>query len=320
MKRWHNFTRFISETAVTDRMTKRTGETIRIYIAFITIAVFWGLSFYATIIALRKLSTFQVLQMRWGISAVIFLILIAVRKVRLPHRPAELKYAVLAGLLQPCVYSMFETPGIGLTSSSESSLFIATIPCMTLIFGILFFHRKARPLLLLGITAAFGGVLINTLFSPSFSAGGKLTGYFLLTGAVITGGLFSHASSRASETCSSMQITALMSLMAGGFFSAINALKGDFLQSIRLTFSDSPTLTAVLFLGVGCSCLCYLGFNYVIGRMNPAAASNISASLTTTVGVVSGILFAGDPFGWFTLAALGLTICGVLLSSRASTS
>ena len=71
---------------------------------------------------------------------------------------------------------------------------------------------------------------------------------------------------------------------------------------------------AVLFLGVFCSCICYLIFNYVLANMNTAVASNISASSATAIGVMSGVLLAGDPGGWFTVAGLALTISGLWLS------
>ena len=39
------------------------------------------------------------------------------------------------------------------------------------------------------------------------------------------------------------------------------------------------------------------------------------ANSTTAVGVISGCAFAGDPFGWYTVAGVALTIAGVCLSS-----
>jgi len=78
---------------------------------------------------------------------------------------------------------------------------------------------------------------------------------------------------------------------------------------------DRGLLAGVLFLGICCSCLCYLIFNYVLGKLPTAIATNLVANGTTAIGVLAGCVAGGDPFGWYTVIGVGLTITGVCLST-----
>lgn len=285
-------------------------------IMIVFLALFWGMSFFATTVAVEKLAPMQLLAMRWSISAVIFIILIATGRIRIKIKGGTFKYLLITGMLQPCIYSIFETNGIAMTSTSESSIFIATIPCAVLIFGFVFFHKKVSIKVIVSILMAFTGVVICTVFSPNFSLGGKWQGYLVLLGAIAAGGFYSHAGSKASEHYNTMEVTAIISIMGGIFFNVISAVMGYGLEGYVICFHDAKFAIAVLFLGVCCSCLCYLIFNFALGHMQAAIATNMSASSTTAIGVISGVLFAGDPFGWFTVVGLSLTITGVWLSSQ----
>ena len=49
--------------------------------------------------------------------------------------------------------------------------------------------------------------------------------------------------------------------------------------------------------------------------MNPASASNLISNSTTAIGVISGIVLAGDSFGLYTIIGLIMTIGGIWLAS-----
>ena len=83
-----------------------------------------------------------------------------------------------------------------------------------------------------------------------------------------------------------------------------------------MIFSDAKTLIAVLFLGVICTVVCYSSYNALLASMEPATAANLVSCLTTVMGVVTGIIIAGDSFGWYTWAGTIVTLAGIILSSR----
>ncbi|MFC2661536.1 MAG: DMT family transporter, partial [Eubacterium sp.] len=275
-----------------------------------------GLSFTASNLLLKTMDPIMILQVRWTIASLIFGGMIAAGKLRFDFKKKGVKFLLLAAFLEPCCYSIFETYGLSLTSPSVSSIFIATIPCMSMIQGVLFFHGKVELKRIIAIALAFLGVAAATVLAPGFQAGGELSGYLLMIGAVFTGGLYSHASSAASADYEPAAVTAMMAFEGMIWFHAIGVIKGDGLQAWRIAFSTPKNAAAVLFLGICCSAVCYLAYNKLLAYLEPSAVNNLSGSTTTIVGVGAGIVLAGDSWGLYTIAGLALTLAGVWLTSR----
>ena len=57
--------------------------------------------------------------------------------------------------------------------------------------------------------------------------------------------------------------------------------------------------------------------NIVIAGIGPALAGNITAAFSTATGILSGILIAGDAWGWYTLVGLILIFIGVSAVGKA---
>ena len=286
-----------------------------VYILAVICSSFWGFSFLGTQIALEKVDTIPLLALRWTVSAVIFLILYAVKAIKVNYKGKPVKLLLILGALQPCFYSIFETTGIKYTTPSESSIFIATIPLMVIITGVLFLHKKCSVRTTLAILIAFTGVAISVCFSPAFSLGGKWIGYLSLFFAVLLGGFFSHASSKAAESFTTMEATMAISIMGSVFFNLINFGAGYGFSGYVTCFTDMRTLLSVLFLGSCCSCICYILYNYVLGKLPTAIGTNLTANMTTIVGIISGVAFVNDPFGWFTILGVVMTLTGIYLST-----
>lgn len=78
-------------------------------------------------------------------------------------------------------------------------------------------------------------------------------------------------------------------------------------------------LIAILFLGAIGSFVCYILLNYIVGKMPAAQASSIQVNITSLTGVVTGIIFQGDPFGWYTVVGMVMIIAGVVACNMPST-
>jgi drug/metabolite transporter (DMT)-like permease len=104
--------------------------------------------------------------------------------------------------------------------------------------------------------------------------------------------------------------------MSGFGFQIVNLIMGNgFSCYVRLLGDPAPCI-AILMLGIFCSCVCYILLNVGLSKLHPAVAVNVSASVSTSVGVLSGVIAAGDPFGWYVVVGLAMTLIGVALSSR----
>jgi drug/metabolite transporter (DMT)-like permease len=278
-------------------------------------ALMWGMSYLGTSVTLNHLEVMELLALRWTVSTVVFLVLIALRIVKVKFKGKNIKLLILVGILQPCIYATFETLGVKYTSTSESSIFIATIPLMVLLISAIVLHQKTSKKIIGAIILAFVGVVVCVYFSPEFSVGGKGIGYLFLLAAIISGALYSLSSSKASEEFDALEVTFSISVMGAICFNAISFAMGNGVRGYALCLNDMTVLGGVLFLGICCSCLSYLIFNYVLGKLPATIGTNLVANSVTAVGVLSGCLFAGDPFGWYTVVGVALTITGVCLAS-----
>ncbi len=278
-------------------------------------ALMWGLSYLGTSVTLNHLAVMELLALRWTVSAVLFLVLIAFGIVKVRFQGKNIKMVLLVGILQPCIYATFETLGVKYTSTSESSIFIATIPLMVLLISAVVLRQKTSKRTIGAIFLAFVGVIVCVYFSPDFSLSGKGLGYMFLIATIIAGALYTLSSSKASAEFDALEITFAISVMGAICFNAISFAMGNGVRGYVLCFKDMTVLAGVLFLGICCSCLCYLIFNYVLGKLPATIGTNLVANSVTAVGVLSGCVFAGDPFGWYTIVGVALTITGVCLSS-----
>ena len=216
----------------------------------------------------------------------------------------------------PCVYGLFEAPGIRMTSVSESGVIIGSMPIFSLLIERMIRRKRTDWLTVAGILLSFVGVAVCTVLSPGFTVSGRLLGYVLLLVAVMAGAAYMHFSSKAGACYTSAQITAAMSVMGCVFFNALNLIEGYGPDTYRDCFQHPEAGLACLFLGVLCSSLCYLLMNYVLSKVeNTAVASNLGNSWTTVVAVVSGVAM-GDPWGWYIPVGVALIVAGLFICAR----
>ena len=295
---------------------QKTGGKVFLGVLILIMGSIWGLSFLATNIAVTHFEPIQTLTLRWTTAALVFLILAALGKVRLPGKTPGLGILLATGAAMPCVYGLFEAEGIRLTSVSESGVIIGSMPIFSLLIERLIRRKRPDWVTVTGIFVCFAGVVICTVLSPGFTVSGRLMGYVVLVVAVMAGAAYMHLSARVGTWYSSAQITAAMSLMGCVFFNVLNLVKGYGLDTYRGCVEYPEAGLACLFLGVLCSSLCYLLMNYVLAKVeNTAVASNLGNSWTTVVAVVSGVVM-GDPWGWYIPVGVALIVAGLFICAR----
>lgn len=281
-----------------------------------TCTTVWGLSFTVMKILLNIIDPMQILALRWLLAAVIFGVMVAMGKIRIDLRSPYLKYALLAGLMEPCIYSILEIYGVDLMSASLSALFIATIPSMTLLIGAGLFRRQINKMNALGIILAFVGVFIATVFVPGFSFSSTALGVVVMIGAVVSAVFFSFSNVKASAEIDAKAMTFVMAVMGAVTFNLITLFMGYGAGTYTALFTDWHVALGIIFLGVGCSVFGYFAMNKLLALIDTSIANSLAGNLTTVIGVIAGILIAGDQWSIATIIGMLLTVAGVLLSSR----
>lgn len=308
-------------------MMKRISDSKIFLISLcLILALLWGLSFVWTKIALRVLDPVEVLSVRWMMSLVFFLILVGFGIIKLEYKKTIKEEGgkkafltlVLAGFLQPCAYAFFEAWGIDLTTSSESSIFIGAIPLFVALEGALLFRKHLKKQVILGIILGFTGLIMCILLQENVNletTGGKGLGYLCLMVAIVTGSSYTLLSNKLSKTFKSLEITFMIVLEGGVFFTIFSLLKGNGMNPYRVLFKGGIETFSLIYLGLGCSFLAYVIFNFILSKFEPAITTCIETNLIAAIGVVSGIIIADEPWGWYTVLGFILIVLGIVLSS-----
>jgi drug/metabolite transporter (DMT)-like permease len=275
-------------------------------------AVFWGLSFLGTKVALGSLEPAGLMAARMVVAVAFMglLVLFGAAKVRYTSR--YLKSMVALALLQPCLYGLFEAMGVRLTTASESAILLAFLPMVTTLLAGIFLRETITRLQGMFIALSFLGVVVTVVFAEDFSVGGKLLGYGFLLLAVLAGSVFSLLSRTVSTVYSPFEITFVMSLVGLVFFNTVNALQGNGLQTYRIILDSPKLVLIILFLGLVCSVLSFLAFNYMISKVPAYKASVLTISVLTVTGVLAGIVLLGEPATWYKILGMAVIVAGVI--------
>ena len=136
-------------------------------------------------------------------------------------------------LCSPCVYFIAETVGIRLTTASESGVFLACIPAVSLIASALLLDEKPARMQVAGILVTLAGVLV-TVFAVSAASSLSMPGYAFLLIAVVSYALYSVFVSRAGGYTGA-EITYVMLLIGAALFILLAAaeagLRGELAES-----------------------------------------------------------------------------------------
>ena len=279
------------------------------------VSIGWGVAFLSLAILMQSMAPMEVLAARWAITALLFAVLIAAGRIRIRLRGRNTAFLFLTGLFEPCSYCILEAYGIKMTSASTSAIFVASIPSMTLILGILLFRNRPDWKLTISLLITFAGVVIATFFSPTFSMGGTRAGMICMSFGIIAASMYSLSSKKASEDFDAGSITAIMAFEGAITFNIIAICQGHGLDTFLIPFSNGTLLAHLLFLSIFCAFGSYYCYNRLLQYVDAALATNVVGSLSTMIGVICGILIMGDVWGWYTCLGMAITLTGVWLST-----
>lgn len=140
----------------------------------------YGLSYIFTRKATANAGELALLGWRFLIAAIIVTILAAAGAVKINLKNKPLKYLVAVAVFNPCIYFIAETFGISNTTASESGVFLACIPVVSLAASTLVLKKKPSKIQIAGILITLIGVIITVLV-VSASSSLSIIGYVSLS-------------------------------------------------------------------------------------------------------------------------------------------
>ena len=275
-------------------------------------AVFlWGSSFSAMRILLRDLSPFAVIFCRVFI-AFIFIIPISGKMFPRSYRKGDWKILLPMVLFQPCLYFLFESRALTLTTSSQAGIISACLPLMVAVAAYFFLAESMNPKIIVGLVLSILGVVMLTLFqSRQAFAPHPIVGNMLEMGAMASACGNMILVKKLSSRYNTWSLTG-MQICAGTLF---------FLPGIKSILAADPSIWTfevfllLFYLGVCVSFLSFGLYNWGISKIEASRAS-IFINLIPVTAVLLGWLVLGETLNPKQMVAAVIVISGVFISNQ----
>ena len=276
--------------------------------------VLYGLSYLFTKRTAGAASALALLGWRFIVALAVMSLCVALGLVKVRLRGRRLWPLLRVALFCPCLYFIGETVGIRETTVTESGVFLACVPALSLLASAVILKKKPTRRQAVGISITFLGVM-TTVIAVGISSSLSPMGYAALMLAVAAYALYSVFVDLASDYTGA-EITYAM-LLSGAAFYGLLAL-GEAAAHGTLTtlpVKNGAFRTAVLYQGVGCSVAAFFLSNAAIAKIGVNKTSSF-IGVSTIVSILAGALALGEPLHIGQIVGAAVIVAGVYTANR----
>lgn len=165
------------------------NKRLTAYLLLLVVAVIWGAALPIIKFTLNGFSPLIFLTYRFGISAIISLVLILLFGLHIPRKKQVFFLTLGYGFLTSTITLGLLFLGVEKTTTVDTTLIAATGPILATVAGVIFLNEHVARREKLGIALAFAGVVV-TLLEPILKNGDGITGLggnMLVFASVLTG-------------------------------------------------------------------------------------------------------------------------------------
>ena len=280
-----------------------------VYFAMISRSVIFGLSIYFTGNLLESVDAFEVLALRFLLSALVFSFLVLFKVFKVNYRGKRLLPLICVMIFEPIGYFIFEVFGILGTTTSVAGLLNSLIPAFVIIFEILILNESTtRGQKILIILRVLSGLLI--VLNAGSGQDNTPMGVLFMLLSVFSGVFYYIFSRKASKEFTAIEVTYAMTIVGAFVFNGINIVRH--LQKNTITsyfdpYFDVDNLIGFVFLSVFCSVLATFFNNYALGKVKASIVSALGG-LSTVVTVIAGALFNQEQMYWYHYVSVSLIV------------
>lgn len=265
-------------------------NNILTYILLVLTAVFWGGSFVLTkeiFLSAPSITPSIIVTLRLVVASTVFVpfLLIAKKWQKIERR--DIKYFFLLAFLEPFTYFLCENNGIKLVPGGISSIIIATIPVFVP-FGLYFaYHEKLYKINVIGVLLSLIGIVVM-ISGDGMTTDISMKGILLLFGAVVIAVLYTIVLMKVVKRYHPFTITVHLNLIGLVYF-VPTLLIFDFQNFMDVTFTVK-IFAMIACLGIVCSTLSYVFFNYGIVKVGASRASVFNNSIPVFTLIFAAML------------------------------
>jgi drug/metabolite transporter (DMT)-like permease len=271
----------------------------------------WASSFVALKFAFQTYDPMVVIFGRMFVGTLCFVFFVK-RFQRVNYQAGDWKPLLIMVLCEPCLYFIFESWSLTLTTASQSAMIASMMPLMVAVIAPFLLKESLAPRTWAGfVVAVIGAVWLSAKAPASDYAPNPALGNFLEFLAMAFGAGYTVMLKRLSLRYSPLFLTGLQAAAGTIFFFPLMFLPPTTLPT---TWVWEPVL-AIVYLGVFITLGAYGLFSFGVSRI-PASRAAAFVNLIPVFAVILGWLVLNETLTPEQLAASGLVIAGVVLSQK----
>lgn len=280
--------------------------------------VLYGLSYLFTKQTAETASPLALLGWRFVVALAAMSLCVALGFIPVRMKGRQLGPLLRVALFCPCLYFIGETVGIRETTVTESGVFLACVPALSLLASTVILKKKPTKRQIIGILVTFLGVMM-TVVAVGLSSSLSPVGYAALMLAVVAYALYSVFVDLAADYTGA-EITYVM-LCSGAAFYGLLALgeaaaHGALSELLTLPARSGTFLAAVLYQGIGCSVAAFFLSNAAIAKIGVNKTSSF-IGVSTIVSILAGALALGEPLSVGQIVGAAVIVAGVYTANKA---
>ena len=279
--------------------------------------VLYGLSYLFTKQTAETASPLALLGWRFVVALAAMSLCVALGFI-----PVRLKGRRLGPLLRValfCLYFIGETVGIRETTVTESGVFLACVPALSLLASTVILKKKPAKRQIIGILVTFLGVM-TTVVAVGLSSSLSPVGYAALMLAVVAYALYSVFVDLAADYTGA-EITYVMLCSGAAFYGMLAlgeaAAHGALSELLTLPARSGTFLAAVLYQGIGCSVAAFFLSNAAIVKIGVNKTSSF-IGVSTIVSILVGTLALGEPLSVGQIVGAAVIVAGVYTANASA--
>lgn len=281
--------------------------------------VLYGLSYLFTKQTAETASPLALLGWRFVVALAAMSLCVALGFIPVRLKGRQLGPLLRVALFCPCLYFIGETVGIRETTVTESGVFLACVPALSLLASTVILKKKPTKRQIIGILVTFLGVM-TTVVAVGLSSSLSPVGYAALMLAVVAYALYSVFVDLAADYTGA-EITYVM-LCSGAAFYGLLALgeaaaHGALSELLTLPARSGTFRTAVLYQGIGCSVAAFFLSNAAIAKIGVNKTSSF-IGVSTIVSILAGALALGEPLSVGQIVGAAVIVAGVYTANASA--
>lgn len=278
-------------------------------------SAFWGASFIFTkdlFISEPAITPYIILTFRMFIASLFTIPFLALTHKLQRIQKGHLRYFLLLAFAEPFLYSICETTGVKFVSGSLASIIVATIP-LFIPFGMaLVYKERLRFQTIFGVLLSLAGIALMSL-DDNFSFSANPIGIALLAGAVVIAVVYTLILVKILNHYHPVTITSYQNLIGLVYFLPLMLLI-DHDKLPLLSFSPHMLLY-LAFLGIFCSTVAYMFFNYGMRSLG-ATAGSVYNNIIPVFSLLLALMIGQESFSIMKVVGMAVVLVGLTVAQR----